>query len=232
MSRGNLSSAAFARVRLSAMCMVAGAAMTIALSWLCALAGPRLFDRSEATTVWSMTAGPAGRGSHVWSFWVEQRPGAVQVQRLLMPDNPAMVRHAPPAWSAASDPPSDEPGSGLFIALEDARGWPAPAMWRETVLETVEQGEYKWTTRWALVVNPDAGARDQLAIPFQPLWRGFAINTMFYGALALLLVVVPRSLGRARRRRRGGCEFCGYDLRHGAHARCPECGATAGAPAR
>lgn len=72
---------------------------------------------------------------------------------------------------------------------------------------------------------------DRFALPLRPLWPGFLINTFFYAILTFALVRGPRVLRRARRRRRGRCERCGYD-RAGldAGAACPECGA--GAPAR
>ncbi len=53
--------------------------------------------------------------------------------------------------------------------------------------------------------------------------------------LALSTRDLRRSSIRERRRRRGQCPACGYDLRGTAHAVCPECGepaAVAGSPAR
>ncbi len=47
-------------------------------------------------------------------------------------------------------------------------------------------------------------------------------------SIVLFAVFVIVELGprrrRPRRRRRGQCPACGYDLRHGMHAGCPECG--------
>ncbi len=64
-------------------------------------------------------------------------------------------------------------------------------------------------------------------LPLLPLWPGFPINTLFYASLLWLLIPGPFVLRRLIRRRRGLCPACGYDLRHGEHEACPECGLTA-----
>ncbi len=63
--------------------------------------------------------------------------------------------------------------------------------------------------------------------PYRPVWPGFAINTLFYAAILWLLIPGPFALRRLIRRRRGLCPACGYDLRHGEHKACPECGLAA-----
>ena len=68
--------------------------------------------------------------------------------------------------------------------------------------------------------------RDRL--PVWPLWRGFALNTALYGTLAAGVVLVPRSMVRDRRRRRGLCELCGYEA--GTAPVCPECGSARAVP--
>jgi hypothetical protein len=59
-------------------------------------------------------------------------------------------------------------------------------------------------------------------VPLRPIWPGFALDTAFYGTLAFLLWSAPRFVKRTRRRRRGLCVVCGYDLR--GMQKCPECG--------
>ena len=61
-------------------------------------------------------------------------------------------------------------------------------------------------------------------LPIGPVWPGFAVNTVFYAAFLWLLIPGPFALRRFVRRRRGLCPACGYDLRHGEHGACPECG--------
>ncbi len=72
---------------------------------------------------------------------------------------------------------------------------------------------------------PDGGL--VRAVPLRPIWPGFAGNTLFYAAILWLLIPGPFALRRLIRRRRGLCPACGYDLRHGEHEACPECGVTA-----
>jgi len=54
------------------------------------------------------------------------------------------------------------------------------------------------------------------------LWRGFAINTLFYAAILWLLFMAPFALRRWRRIRRGLCPACAYRI--GDSAVCTECG--------
>ena len=61
--------------------------------------------------------------------------------------------------------------------------------------------------------------------PLQPVWTGFAINTVFYSAILWALWSTPFAARRLIRKRRGRCVKCGYDLRHAEHDSCPECGA-------
>ena len=69
---------------------------------------------------------------------------------------------------------------------------------------------------------------DSRTLPLRPIWRGFAINTIFYAALLWPLLSGPFALRRLNRRKRGLCVACGYDLRHADHAACPECRAVSG----
>jgi hypothetical protein len=66
-------------------------------------------------------------------------------------------------------------------------------------------------------------------LPVRPIWPGFAINTIFYAAALWVVFLIPGSVKRFRRRRRGLCIHCGYDLRGqpaNSH-KCPECGKSA-----
>lgn len=64
----------------------------------------------------------------------------------------------------------------------------------------------------------------QRRMPRAVLWPGLAGNTLFYAAVALLLLWIPRTLRRRARRRRGLCEWCAYPV--GVSSVCTECGAT------
>jgi hypothetical protein len=78
-----------------------------------------------------------------------------------------------------------------------------------------------------IVLNPQSplGWR---ALPYRPVWIGFALDTIVYAAaLWCLFLLLPGRWRRRRRAKRGWCIACGYDLRGHDHAACPECGAPA-----
>lgn len=60
--------------------------------------------------------------------------------------------------------------------------------------------------------------------PYQPIWIGFAINTVFYTLVALAFTWSIRQFKHARRMRRGRCPFCAYELHHDFRDGCSECG--------
>jgi hypothetical protein len=59
--------------------------------------------------------------------------------------------------------------------------------------------------------------------PTEPIWPGFAINTLFYAGVLWLLFAGPFALRRRRRIKRGLCPKCAYPI--GDSAICTECGA-------
>jgi hypothetical protein len=73
-------------------------------------------------------------------------------------------------------------------------------------------------------ISQRLGSPKDYWLPLQPLWPGYAINTIFYGAMLWILFATPRSVRRRLRRRRGLCPACAYDLRGSASQSCPECG--------
>ena len=62
------------------------------------------------------------------------------------------------------------------------------------------------------------------ALPYMPIWPGFALNTIFYAALLWLVTLAPFTTRRMIRRKRDLCFKCGYDLRGTSEIGCPECG--------
>lgn len=63
-----------------------------------------------------------------------------------------------------------------------------------------------------------------MILPVHVLWPGFAVNTAFYAAIVWLLSLLPFTVRRLVRRKRGLCINCGYDLRGEFSSGCPECG--------
>jgi hypothetical protein len=95
------------------------------------------------------------------------------------------------------------------------------------------------------VTKSEVHGRVVVGVPFYgpvefamiPVWPGFALYTVFYGALAWGMWWIPGAMRRVHRRRAGRCVRCGYDLagltaRGDATGRvdavsvvvCPECG--------
>jgi hypothetical protein len=94
---------------------------------------------------------------------------------------------------------------------------------RERLLRKTTVGEWN-------VALPIFGAT---TFPHIPIWRGLALNILFYDAIALTgwgLWQVAGAIRRHQRRRKGMCTHCGYDLKGLATAAsepghaCPECG--------
>ena len=63
-----------------------------------------------------------------------------------------------------------------------------------------------------------------VALPYMPLRRGLALDTLAFGAAWLIVLLTLRTGRNALRRRRGRCPACGYDLAGDLGAGCPECG--------
>jgi hypothetical protein len=74
-----------------------------------------------------------------------------------------------------------------------------------------------------LRVNDESPMYSPRIVPYHPIWPGFAINTIFYAALAWALFAVPGYIKRRRRIKRGVCVRCAYPV--GSNDKCTECGA-------
>ena len=75
----------------------------------------------------------------------------------------------------------------------------------------------------AMPLNSDKFTNDIRFLPLQPLWPGFAINTVFYAGVLWIVFCGPFALRQLIRRRRGQCARCAYPI--GSSAVCTECGA-------
>ncbi len=67
-----------------------------------------------------------------------------------------------------------------------------------------------------------ARSEPRLILPYEPIWPGFAFNTIFYAAILWLLIPGPFTLRRFLRLRRGLCPACAYQM--GESGVCTECG--------
>ncbi len=153
------------------------------------------------------------------------------------------------SWNIA--PRELRPNYRQSVTIIDGRGWPLQTLfWIATSDEdagprlpgagTVEvgfpQGMIAWISadfepRYALRLQRAPTSLEEWylgnpALPLRPIWRGFAINTIFYAVILSALWCAAVKLRHLIRHKRGFCTICGYNLRHADHAVCPECGAT------
>jgi hypothetical protein len=103
---------------------------------------------------------------------------------------------------------------------------------------TYERTLAGWPARAVLTGRLSTPIKPQLVTLVEigpiPIWRGVAIDTAFYSGLAFVLWCAPRVIRWQRRRARGQCPACGYDLsglpQGSSPLPCPECGAKRAAP--
>lgn len=134
-----------------------------------------------------------------------------------------------PAWDASLSrwiEPGDDPrpafarmpyrGHESFVTQFTA-GWP----WRASTGRMMNQPGVSPVRMDSLV---ELNVRSNFVrIPLRPIWVGLLANTFFYGATVLALVAGLRWMRTRRRRVRGRCVACGYELGEGVGV-CPECG--------
>lgn len=146
------------------------------------------------------------------------------------------VRRPLPAWSVnrvsevESLLPKDvDPQVEVVMQLRDhATGWPLVALrWREVVLFIGDAAPIRRVSgrltlpEWLQWGDAFSGSRREM--PCIPIWPGFFVNALMYGAAAGAVMFGPGAVRRAMRRRAGRCERCGYP--RGDSAVCTECGA-------
>jgi hypothetical protein len=130
-------------------------------------------------------------------------------------------------------------GTDSRVAVIDGRGWPLLSLSSLVYCEGTPGGIMSLMTtnspltqhhvaqayancqfhvEWGISLpRPDNTAQHWVdgnyVLPLRPIWPGFAVNTLLYAALLWLFFRAPFDLRRHRRRKRGYCLKCGYDLR-------------------
>ena len=162
--------------------------------------------------------------------WVLERE-AWEAGRLREPDLSIPMADAP-YWSRARSPCTDSPDR--IDHYEDARGWPLRSMMSTSIL-TFDPKTVGQAKSVQLVGGAEMdGVVDRFGAPrywpLQPIWPGFAINSLVYAAILWLLFATPFALRRRRRIKRSLCPKCAYPF--GAGEICTECGTEYPFPSR
>lgn len=144
------------------------------------------------------------------------------------------VRNDMRSWErylVASDVP-ELPSDLLRIAPSDPalraakfeilHGWPMRCLRSVTLVVGNDSGPVSQTETGVLWL----GSSRSTYLAYLPLFPGLLLNTAFYGSIYFALGLGFVSLRRTRRRRRGQCPRCAYDLRATTAPVCPECGHT------
>ena len=224
--------------------LLLGAIVNVAVAW----AHPWVYRACGGHTTWMDGHSLKGHGFYLWTVSRRSGIGFDQVvsrwsphqccYRLQGCDVPA--EELVPAW-AGSARPSGDYGNSLFVTrLLDARGWPMLAL-RSHLEKLTNLGpsfgtlEHVVSERSGCLLTNDPNwgysiTESVMALPVEPLWPGFAVNTLFYAIIVWLLIAGPLLVRRLVRIRRGCCPKCGYDLRgqppeaEAGVVGCPECG--------
>ena len=202
------------RLTLLLALLVGGAFVNVAVAWGCIYANPYLFNyrftqhrSSPNIDQWqAIDMGFPNGPKRVENFWGTQSYGFGEIQT-----------HAKMDWH-------DRENNYKFY---EAHGWGYRAGWPMLALVGWQRSVNDVDASVSVLVWINLDNELVATFPYSPIWPGFAINTVFYAALIWMLFAVPAALRRKRRRSRGLCVKCAYDLRGRAVSSdvCPECGA-------
>lgn len=130
--------------------------------------------------------------------------------------------HAPQADGYGNP---NTPLRDFYVEMRIA-GWPLASL--EGWFWILPGSQIRSDSLWYTDFRRPASNLPPLLLPLRPVWPGFLLNSIIYAALLWQLVIlscwVLRGLRGRPRARRGLCPRCGYDLRGGLDAGCPECG--------
>ena len=217
--------------------LLLGAIVNIAVAWGLARQSEESFERPGTRIALGVSAptedcwfvvmtSRLGRFQiHASPMWPERKAAGRRLGHLESDDFDNVSSLLPP-WSALHEAPPMREAS--YRVVEQVRGWPMLGMRAEYRYWSDRAGSL--SVKHGFDVTPRSGVPMwPIILPAVPVWPGFAINTLFYAAVLWVAFLVPGGVKRLRRRLRGVCIHCGYDLRGhrtpGAEStKCPECG--------
>ena len=218
--------------------LLLGAVVNVAVAW--GLAWKLDVSRGH-TTRKSLIDAEVGKETpyHLWGVYRLERPGAMRVFSYHMTASTGSSDGRDPgsllpSWNQDYFLEIQRDEWNKLARMQDGRGWPMLALWGQAVADSMSSQpfcEVEYAILLTYYIDPSLyffGPSPFLSVyrevsilwqvrflPLHPIWRGFAINTVFYAALLWIVTLGP---GTAR------CINCGYDLRGEFSAGCPECG--------
>ncbi len=228
------------RVRLGILTLALGITTAIGVAWAFAMwAKVPMYPRGKQWAIvkydrpWQVVDASFTGGVDRW--WLDVNaddpgvPAAQAIQKMVaeharISNGAAAYSSDPLQWgslTSSAGPPPD-----IVIGADTAFGWPWPCMWDQV------RGKLNGNTTTASELHGaihirgavDTRGRDFQALPLRPIWSTFLANTLLYAAAWFAILWLPAVLRRKRRRHRGACLACGYDLRGKIETGCPECG--------
>ncbi len=213
------------RLLVAAICLIAGAVMSVAVAWGCAFL-------LEVWTSGDKETASVSKDGQTWQVMTFSGPGALSVfsirSGMRFPGAKGSGEKDPsaliPSWTPFLNPapPFASGVQGYEYRRAEGRGWPMLGLWYET-----SRGGGSTVTGGGIPVGewPPGSLRPTpilKVLPLRPVWPGFAVNTVFYAVVLWLLIPGPFVLRRLIRMKRSQCLKCGYPL--GESDVCSECG--------
>jgi hypothetical protein len=129
---------------------------------------------------------------------------------------------------ALLDIPTSGPGSSMTYT-RTYHGFPVPSTltdWAGRLQNgTVWSNDARWPYSGVPVMRALPATTPLFIVPLVPWWPGFLANTLLIVGMTLGVQEAVRWVRRRRRRSRGLCVFCGYELvGMNPGGKCPECG--------
>ena len=219
-------------------CLLLGAAINVGVAWTLAAT-----VRAEGLDDWKGLGWSYSKPNSPYRGWVTMSLVGLGSSRVvtevyyhdvigtIFPPVLTRPEEIVPGWAEAlHHAPLDYDPNEAYAKrrIHDARGWPNLSLWSS--YDAKPDPLQQWwrgsnvngirIDRSNPVSNREIG--ELRLLPLRPIWTGFIINTLFYGAIVWIAFAGPILLRRLLRARRGLCRKCAYPI--GTSAVCTECG--------